>query len=177
MADLRRAVIGSSAVAGAAGLGLALVFGVLLEPGGQGGGSCQTGLYPGTYADLLLPLHLLAFAALAAGLIALARSLGHLRVTAVALGVAAAYAAACIAYPHLFGTYAVVALVLSIPATLGMTVALGLQLRAARGDPTPELRWRRFARVSWLGQWIALAVLLPGAYAFAWLNGAGVFCF
>jgi hypothetical protein len=177
MAELRRAVIGSSAAVGAAGLGLVLAFGVLLEPGGQGSGSCQTGLYPGTYADLLLPLHLLAFAALAAALVALARPLGHLRMTVVALGLAAAYVAAGIAHPPLFGPYAVVVLVLSIPATLGMTVALGLQLRAARGDPTPELRWRRFARVSWIGQWIALAVLLPGGYAYAWLNGAGVFCF
>jgi hypothetical protein len=177
MAELRRAVIGSSAVAGAAGLGLALVFGVLLEPGRQGSGSCQTGLYPGTYADLLLPLHLLAFAALAGALLALARQLGHLHLTAIALAAAAGYAVACLAHPALFGPYAVASLALSIPTALGMSVALGLQIRAGRRDPTPELRWRRFARVSWMGQWLALGVLLPGAYAFAWLNGAGVFCF
>jgi hypothetical protein len=44
---------------------IALLFGVLLDPGEDlEGGS--TGLYPGTYADAIVPAHLLAFAILTA---------------------------------------------------------------------------------------------------------------
>jgi hypothetical protein len=168
MAELRRAAIGSSAAVAAAGLGLVLAFGVLLEPGGQGAGSCLTGLYPSTYADLLLPLHLLAAAVVAGALLVLARRLDRVRSTAIALGLAGAGLAAALAFPPLFGYYGLAALVLSIP--LSLALALGLTLGGRAG-------WQRFAHVSWAGQWVVLVVLLPGSYAYAWLNGAGAICF
>jgi hypothetical protein len=176
MAQLRRAVIGSSAVAGGTGIALALVFGLLLEPG-QERGSCQTGLYPSTYADLLLPLHLFAFTAVTAGLLALARELGNLRVTAVMTAAGGLYLASCLIHPPLFAPYAVAALLLSVPTTLALGLRSLIQIRAGLRDPSATLRWQRFARVSWAGQWIALAILLPAAYAWGWLSGAGVLCF
>jgi hypothetical protein len=177
MGELRRTVLVSSVAVAGAGLMLALTFGVLLEPGQAGDGSCRTGLYPGDYADLLLPMYLVALAVLLVALAALSRRLGHKRAAAIVLPAAAIYVGACIAYPPVFGPYGLVAMILSIPAVVTLAIALPLQVAAARREPSDELRWARLARASWAGQWTALIVLLPGAYAYAWLSGAGVFCF
>jgi hypothetical protein len=176
MADLRRAVIGSTTAAVGAGVALLLVFFVLVEPGRPAGG-CQTGLYPGTYAELVTPLHVLAFAVLCAALLALARALRLERPTAVTLGLATIYVAACLIHPPLFGPYGLVALLLLLPAAASMALVIGVLALDARRQPSAELRWQKGARAAWVGLWVTLFALLPGAYAMAWTNGAGVFCF
>jgi hypothetical protein len=175
MAQLRSAVVGSSLAAAGAGLVLALAFGVLLEPGKPDG--CQTGLYAGTYGDLLLPLHLAGLVVLLTSIATLSRRLGRPRLAGVGLPLAAAYALACVAYPPLFGWYGLAAMVLAIPVAATLAIVLTLQVRAARRQPSEELRWQGLARASLAAQWAGLVVLLPAAYAFAWLNGAGSFCF
>ena len=102
MERLRRAVIGAAAAAGGAAVGLALLFGVLGAPDKPATGSCTTGLYPGTYADLVTPVHLLVFGVLCGGLLALARAQRMERPT-VAVLAAAAFVAACLIHPPLFG--------------------------------------------------------------------------
>jgi hypothetical protein len=68
-------------------------------------------------------------------------------------------------------------MVLAIPVAATLAIVLTLQVRAARRQPSEELRWQGLARASLAAQWAGLVVLLPAAYAFAWLNGAGSFCF
>ena len=55
----RAAVLGALAVLAV----LWVTFGLVLEPEKEG--SCTTGLYPGTYADVLIPAHVAAYLVLA----------------------------------------------------------------------------------------------------------------
>ena len=91
-ARLRRAVAVTVAVQVVVFGGLALLFGALLEPG-RDLENCSTGLYPGSYADAVVPAHLTAFAALAllAGWLSAQRSPSGRpdRLTLVALGLLA----------------------------------------------------------------------------------------
>ena len=64
-----------------------------------------------------------------------------------------------------------------IPASATLAIALGVLALDARRQPSAELRWERLGRAAWIGLWVALVALLPGAYAAAWVNGAGLFCF
>ena len=68
---------------------------------------------------------------------------------------------------------------------LGLALAINgllrlrsLRRRSAAGDPRGEAeRWEDHALAAQWLVWIALAVGLPASYAFAYLNGASLFCF
>jgi hypothetical protein len=159
---MQRAVIGShAAVAGLAAV-LGLAFWVVLEP--RSTGSCNTSLLPGPYSDALVPLHVLAAAALGA----CALWLGRARLTIAAVGLAGLYLGICLLSHEAFTPAAVVGVVFGWPAAVLVPLVVGFRAwRAGRLD-------RLGAQVL---VWSALLVVLPGHFVAAWSRGADWFCF
>jgi hypothetical protein len=175
-AALRRATRGTLALAAGTLLGVGVLFGLVLHPVVPEG--CTTGLYPGAYADALVPVHAAAFLLL----VALATWLGarrddRRRPPARALGALAAMAAGVGALALVPGLW-VAPLVLGPVAGLALLVAGALHtLAAERAHLAPAERWRRHARIAEVALWTAAGLVLPALFAAFWVHGAGLFCF
>jgi lysylphosphatidylglycerol synthetase-like protein (DUF2156 family) len=177
----RRAVkVTVTVLAGVFG-GLALLFGALLETG-ENLDECSTGLYPGTYADAIVPAHLLAFACLAslvAWLSAQRSATGRPgRATLVVLAALTLFALAATLHHQLMDWPALIGLIIAIPLG-GLAVTAGLinTVIVLRSRRPPAQGWERHARVAQIAAWLALVVGVPAALAGAWTNDAGLFCF
>jgi hypothetical protein len=161
--------------------GLALLFGVLLEPGMDLEG-CSTGLHPGRYADAVVPAQLTAFAALAllVGWLSARRSPTRRpsRSTLVALAIVGSFALAATVRHQLMDLPALIALIVVAPvgalAALAALINTVLVLRS--GEP-PAKGWERHMRLAQVAAWLAICVALPATLAGVWTNGAGLFCF
>jgi hypothetical protein len=180
-ARLRRSVAVTTAVITAVFGALAILFGAVLEPG-EDRDSCTTGLYPGTYADAIVPAHLLAYAILAllaawiSAQLRASRRPG--RITLAALAAVTGFALAAAIHHPLMDWPALIALIVALP--IGGVVALvGLTntvLTLSSKQP-PRLGWAWHARLAQATAWVAIVLGLPAAVAAAWTNGAGLFCF
>jgi lysylphosphatidylglycerol synthetase-like protein (DUF2156 family) len=178
---LRRAVVVTVAVLAAVFGALALLFGVVLEPGEDLEG-CSTGLHPGPYADAIVPAHLAAFAALAllvGWLSAQRRPTGRPgRGTLVVLSAIAVFALAATVRHELMDWPALLGLIVVIPVgALTAVAALVNTALVLRSRQPPERGWERHVRLAQLAAWLALLIGLPAMLAGAWTNGAGLFCF
>ncbi len=179
-AGFRRAVKVTVTVLAAVFGGLALLFGALLEPGEVD--DCTTGLYPGSYADAIVPAHLLAFACLAALVAWLSAERsptgrpGH--VTLAVLAAMTVFALAATFEHQLTDWPALIALIIAIPlGALAVTAGLINTVIVLRSRRSPAHGWDRHARTAQIAAWLALVVGVPAALAGAWTNGAGLFCF
>lgn len=160
---------------------LALLFGALLEPGRDLEG-CSTGLYPGTYADAVVPAHLTALAILAllAGWLSAQRSPSGRpgRRTLVALALVSVFALAATARHQLMDWPALIGLLAVFPVgALAALAALINTVLVLRSGAPPARGWERHARLAQLAAWLAIGVGLPATLAGVWTNGAGLFCF
>ena len=167
----------STAVFGA----LWLLFGAVLQPD-EDLESCTTGLYDGTYADAIVPAHLLAFAALAplvAWLSAQRSASGRPgRGTLAVLAAMSLFALAATVHHKLMDWPALIALIAVVPlGALAATAGLINTVIVLRSRQPPERGWARHARVAQTPAWLALVVGLPATLAGVWTNGAGLFCF
>lgn len=143
---------------GGAALGaLWVVFGGLVEPDKAQG--CASGLEPGLYGDLLVPLHALAFAVLAA---LVWRGDPRPR-TARILAALAAVGILALLVDVVAGVLFWVAVLGIVPGSL---VAAGFAAARRRHPGTEQ----------WL-LWFLLAAALPATLAFSYLHGASLFCF
>ena len=160
---------------------LALLFGALLEPG-RDEDSCTIGLRPGSYADAIVPAHLLAFATLA-GLVAwlsAQRSPSGRpgRITLAALAATGVFALAATVRHELMDFPALFALIFVFPiGALAVAAALVNTLIVLRSRRPPEDGWARHALAAQAAAWLALVGGIPAALAATWTNGAGLFCF
>lgn len=176
VAALRRATRAAGSLGVATLVGLGMLFGVLLHPVVPE--RCTTGLYPGAYGDALVPAHLAAFVVLLAlaawvGAARSGRRWPPVRAAAGPAGVLV-LAGAFVAWPSL----GVVLLVLGPLAAFALLVRGLLEVLATRRAGVDDReRWRRHARVVEAGLFAALLLVLPSMFAFAWLNGSGLFCF
>ena len=161
MARHRLAVLGALAVLGT----LLVAFGIVLEPGGNDGGSCTTGLYPGTYGDALVPMHLAAYLVLA-WLIAWWRPPG--RVTGWALAATALVVVVSLVWPGPAVILGVIGIVASVPVGIAALIGLGLLFSGRTGKPEQTANALL---------WTAMLVGLPATLIGAYVNGAGLFCF
>jgi hypothetical protein len=157
---------------------LAVLFGAVLEPVDTGG--CSTSPAPGAYRDALVPAHVVAAAAIGAGVLELRRRRGGsgVRRARWALGAAASAAAIFVVWPGLFGPVAMVAMVAAV--ALGPVLALALAARTGfllRRDARRATAWDDHARSAELLGWAALLVGVPASFGFAWVNAASLFCF
>lgn len=162
-----------------------LVFALILDPGGDRG--CSTELPDGTYADLLLPVHVAAFAVLAATALWLGarRSPGGRvpRQVVLPLVVLAAVLACALISDWMAALIGAAAVLAIIPLALALAVnglveyAAGRR-RARTGEARDEAqRWEDRARAAQGLLWAALAIGVPASYAIAYVNGASLFCF
>jgi hypothetical protein len=145
-------------------------------------GSCSTGLYPGSYADAIVPAHLVAFAVLATliGWLAAQRSpTGRPgRITLAALAAMSLFALAATVrhqlmdWPGLFGLLVVVPV-----GAVAASAALINTVIVLRSHQPPEQGWARHAAMAQAAAWLALVVGLPATLGGVWTNGAGLFCF
>ncbi|MBA2793263.1 MAG: hypothetical protein H0U32_04610 [Thermoleophilaceae bacterium] len=179
-ARLRRALGISYAASGSSLVVLWVLFGLIIPPGSPDG--CTTGLYEGTYADLLVPLHLLAFAVMAAATGWLARERSPERRvgrgTVLALCVCCAYVLAASAFHILAGWPAIVALLGVGPLAFTFVVGALIHTVITRRAPlTADERWRRHALVGQAGLWLGLTFGLLATFAASYVNNAGLFCF
>jgi len=177
-ARLKRALVISCAASAGSLVVLWVLFGIIISPGSPDG--CTTGLYEGAYADLLVPLYLLAFAVMAAATGWLARQRSpHQRVdrgTVLGLGLCCAYVLAAFAFHVLVGWPAFVALVGIVP--LAFTFALGAVIHTVitrRARLNVDESWRRHAIVGQIGLWLGLTFGLLATFAGSYVNNA--FCF
>ncbi len=177
---VKRALAISYAASGSALVVLWVLFGIVIQPGSPDG--CTTGLYEGTYADLLVPLHLAAFAVMATATGWLARQRSpQQRVnlgTALGLGLCCAYVLAAFAFHVLVGLPAFVALVGIVP--LAFTFALGAVIHTVitrQARLSVDESWRRHALVGQIGLWLGLTFGLMATFAGSYVNNAGLFCF
>jgi hypothetical protein len=180
-ARLRRAVVVTVAVTATVFGALALLFGAVLEPGKDLEG-CSTGLYPGAYADAIVPAHLIAFAALAAlvaWLSAQRSASGHPgRVTLGALAAMSLFALAATVRHELMDWPTLAALIVVVPlGALAAAAALINTVIVLRSGQPPQQGWARHAALAQAAAWLALVVGLPATLAGVWTNGAGLFCF
>ena len=159
MARDRSAVLGALAALGV----LWVTFGLVLEPEKEG--SCTTGLYPGTYADALVPAHLAVYLLLAF-LIAWWRPPG--RATRIGLAATAVVAAVSVVWPAPAVILGVVGVILAVPAGIAALIGLALFFSGRTRDPV--------LTASGL-LWTAMLVGLPATLMGAYFNGAGLFCF
>ncbi len=176
---VKRALAISYAASGGALVVLWVLFGLVIQPGSPDG--CTTGLYEGTYADLLVPLHLLAFAVMAAATGWLARQRSPLRRvgrdTLLALGFCCTYVLAAIRFHDLIGWPAVIVLIGVGP--LAFAFALGALIHAAltrKAQLPDDERWRRHGLVGQIGLWLGLTFGLMATFTASYINNAGLFC-
>ena len=160
---------------------LALLFGVVLEPG-EGPGELHHGPLRGTYADAIVPAHLAAFAVLAvlAAWLSAQRSPTRRpgRVTLAALAAMSVFALAATVHHKLTDWPALLALIVVVPlGALAATAALINTIIVLRSKQPPEQGWARHAALAQAAAWLALVVGLPAMLAGVWTNGAGLFCF
>ncbi len=169
------ALAGGWAVIGSLGL----LFGLLVSPRKPDG--CTTGLYPGLYADLLVPMHLTAFAALVllVGWLDAQRRGGRPhRWTVRALAVMTALVLVSLLWPWLMTWPAIVSLVMVVPAGAVLAVVvLWLAVGAQRSRAEADVRWERHASTVQVTLWALLGLALPAVFAGSYVNGAGLFCF
>ena len=131
---------------------LALLFGVVLAPG-KDLESCTTGLYPGTYADAIVPAQLTAFAVLAvlvAWLSAQRSAAGRPgRVTLAALAAMSLFALAATARHELMDWPALLVLIVVVPlGGLAATAALINTVIVLRSHRPPDRGWARHAALT-----------------------------
>jgi hypothetical protein len=130
------------------GLGLWLLFAVLLEPVRTV--SCNTSLIDGPYKSAMVPAHLLAAAVLSWRI---GRSRWLLAVWAVIV--------ACLVFPALLSLIVTVAVFVAPLVGVALAIAAIANLRAV----APVLPWA------------CLVLGLPASVGYVWLAGANPFCF
>lgn len=178
---LRRAVVLTAVTISGVFAALVLLFGSVLEPAENFEG-CSTGLYPGPYADAIVPARLLAFAILAAlvGWVSAQRRPTRRpgRVTLVVLAAMGVFALAATVRHELMDWPALAALIVVLPlGALAAVAALINTVIVIRSGGPPEQGWARHAALAQWAAWLVLAVGLPATLAGVWTNGAGLFCF
>src|SRR4051794_25611080 len=173
---VRGATLTSLAAVLAVAAALLVVFWVALDPVQLDG--CQTSLAPSSYKNALIPVHVAAAALLSAfaWLISARRRNAALpgRPTLAALAIGWAYALVSLADHELFGILALVAIV-GAP-TVGVLGAVALLLRTL-ANLRADAPWAEHAFTAQVALWGALVLGLPASLAFAWSQGADLFCF
>lgn len=159
---------------------LGLVFGLLVSPAEYKG--CTDTPMPGLYADLLIPLHLLAQVALSALIAWLAAARAPERRpgrrTVVVLAAAGAFTAVSFVWSAPLAAWGMVALLAGgsvvLPAICLVSVIRATLIRVR---VAPEARAGAYARLVQMLLWVALIIALPATFAGAWVNAVGLFCF
>lgn len=175
---VRAAVLFAVAAMAAVAAALAVVFWAVLEP--VRGSGCNTTLPAGAFRDALGPAHAAAAAALGAliwRLDARRSASGRARLaTRIALAVIGAFTVACLIWPALFGSPALIALIASVPLGVALTFTIAVRTaliaRQRLADP-----WPAHAVSVQVLLWAALCVGLPAHLTAAWASGASFFCF
>ena len=173
MDALRRSTLITVAACAAVAAGLWLAFWILLEP--VESASCNTTLLDGAYEDALVPAHLAGAALLSWAVWEMARTTGvGLRGTRIALIAIWVVIGLSFAEPGVFGLLALVLSGVGIVVGLPALAALGIGVLVNLRRPN---RWESYAAMARVLAWGCLVVGLPSSIAFAYGEGASLFCF
>ena len=171
----RRPTLLPLAVGALALAAVVVFFQAILEPGMADG--CNTSLVPSPFATALAPAHLAVAMVLAACIWAMSgASPGPW--TRWGLAAALSFALVSAAVP---GVFAPVGFVVAFAAPpLGLLAVVALLIRTVvteRSGRSPADRVRAHAQTARGLLWLGLLLGLPASFTYAWLSGAGAFCF